>query len=82
MVLRRNPGDITGFLLLLWATVTVGSFVQRNTTAGIIFTNLNVSWISLWMLPVYFPDGRIFPPRLEKPIKLIQAFMIVTEKAP
>jgi hypothetical protein len=81
MVLRRTPGNITGLLLLLWLNVVIASFIPRNVPIGAINSALNVSWVSLWMIPTYFPDGRPFPKRFGNAIITVNLLMLFTDYA-
>jgi len=75
LVLRRTPGNITGLCLLLWLTTIMGD-TMRPDSPLIIYNGLNVGWSGLWLLGLFFPNGRSAFPHAERWIQGLVVWLI------
>ena len=76
LVLRRTAGNIVGLCLLLWSTSIMGTTL-RPDSALVPYNALNTGWLGLWLLPLFFPDGRPQPRRLAGLIRGLCALGVV-----
>lgn len=76
LVVRRAPGNVVGLFLLLWTASTVGSLLRPESPL-LPFNAINTSWVGLWLLPLFFPDGQPYPPRLARWIRGLSAAWVV-----
>ncbi len=76
LVLRRTPGNVTGFCLLLWS-VHNGLAVPSTSPFFIYNGAFNTGWTGLWLLALYFPNGRAAPLRFERWIRLLSVGTIL-----
>jgi hypothetical protein len=74
LVIRRAPYNVTGLALLLWAMSVITTSGREETLA---LQGLSISWIGIWLLPIFFPNGRVFPPRLEPYIRVVYFIFIL-----
>jgi hypothetical protein len=63
LVLRHTPGNVTGLCLLLWCVLNLGQAVPPNSPFYISNGIINTGWTGLWLLALYFPNGRAAPLR-------------------
>ena len=77
LVLRRTPGNVTGLCLLLWSALNLGRAVPAGSPIYILNGAFNTGWTGLWLLALYFPNGRASPLRFERWIRLLSVFTIV-----
>lgn len=68
LVIRRAPRNVTGLFLLLWATIMIGETLRQE---ALVLQSLSIGWVGLWFLPLFFPDGRAYPRRLEPHIRAL-----------
>jgi hypothetical protein len=66
LVIRRVPGNIVGPLLILWSG-TVAYFSIRDDINPALFAlffyyDMVIGWLSLFLMVLHFPTGRIHPP--------------------
>jgi hypothetical protein len=78
LVLRRTPGNITGLCLLLWSVLIFGQAVPAESPIYIHNGIFNTGWVGLWLLALYFPDGRPVPRRFERWIKVLSAYAVLS----
>lgn len=77
LVLRRAPGNVCGLFLIQWALLIMSTTLRVDSPLG-AYKAVNIGWVGLWLLPLYFPDGRASPLRFERPIQLLAAAMMAT----
>jgi hypothetical protein len=78
LTLRRARSNVIGVLLLLWLNLLF-QFFGNTSLSDNPFRSLNISWVAIWMLPAYFPDGKPYPVRWGRWIMLSHVAMILTE---
>lgn len=76
LVLRRTGGNSVGLFLLLWSASGLGLNLRPDSPL-VPYNALNTSWIGLWLLPLFFPDGQPQPPRLAGLIRVASAILLV-----
>jgi hypothetical protein len=77
LVLRRAPWNVCGLFLLQWSTIIMAQTIR--TGSGLeSYSSLNLGWVGLWLLFVYFPDGRPYPRRFEKFINFLSVGLILS----
>jgi len=74
LLIRRNPGNVVGPMLVLWGayvtTIAIRNDISIVTMA--LLTNIaSVGWIIIMVLGFFFPSGRVTPERWNKPITWI-----------
>src|SRR5258706_3835270 len=77
LILRRTNGNIVGWLLLMMAE-TIGQGTLRPQAFGGYANDLRVMgfmWPAIWSIPIFFPDGRVFPRRIERLIQVLVIFL-------
>jgi len=77
LVLRRTRGNIVGLCLLLWSTSSLGLNLRVDSPL-VPYNALNTSWIGLWLLPLFFPDGQPQPRRLAGLIRVVSAILVIS----
>jgi len=77
LVVRRAPGNVTGLCLLLWMVTVMGGNLRAGETLLLYNGLLNTGWTGLWLLGIYFPNGRTAFPRLERWIHLLSVLAVV-----
>ncbi len=77
LVIRRAPRNLTGLCLLLWVTIVISTTARQNTNLQIL-QNLSFGWVGMWVLPLYFPDGRAFPRRFESYTRLLCVGLVLS----
>ncbi len=82
LCVRRAPKNLIGWMLVAFAYGTSSLSMRRDMlspTATIFIANAFVSifWLSYLLIPLYFPDGYLYPPRLNRWGNRIIAFLIV-----
>jgi len=76
LVLRRTPGNVTGLCLLLWGVTQLGESVPADSPIYLYNLAFNTGWTGLWLLALYFPNGRAAPLRFERWIRLLSTFTV------
>ncbi|MBW4436325.1 MAG: hypothetical protein KME04_04285 [Pleurocapsa minor GSE-CHR-MK-17-07R] len=76
IVIRRQPTSVVGVLLLLWGT-QIASATLRTDSFLSSYSGIALGWIGFWLIPFFFPDGRIFPIRWSGVIKVLATILIV-----
>jgi hypothetical protein len=71
LVFRRTPGNVTGLCLLLWGVTLLGTSVPVDSPIYLHNIAFNTGWTGLWLLALYFPNGRASPLRFERWIRLL-----------
>jgi hypothetical protein len=66
--IRRAPGNVVGVMLAIWGCAIVEIIALDKTPwiLGLGTLLAGIIWPGTFFLFSYFPDGRIYPPRLEK----------------
>jgi hypothetical protein len=77
IVMRRQPTSLIGVLLLLWST-QVATATLRSDSPLQGFYGIALGWIGFWLIPFFFPDGRIFPNRWSVVIKVLATILIIS----
>ena len=72
LVLRRAPNNVVGLCLLLWVANFLGGTLRAGSPL-LPYNGLNTGWVGLWLLPLYFPDGRAQPARLASLVRGLSA---------
>ena len=70
LILRRTERNVTGLFLLMYAAAVMQSTVRIDSPLQALSNLTNNSWIGLWLLPLYFPDGTTYPLRFQKWIRI------------
>lgn len=77
LVLHRAPGNVNGLLLLLGVGLIMGGTLRADSPLAAYNSVLNTGWTGLWLLGLYFPDGRAAFPRAERWIQALSALFIL-----
>ena len=77
LVIRRSPGNVVGLCLLLWATTIMGTLVRPDSPLARYDGLVNTGWTGLWLLGLYFPNGRPAFSRFKRPIEILSALAIL-----
>jgi hypothetical protein len=77
-VLRRAPGNITGLCLILWLASIMGSILRADSSLVIYDTAFNTGWSGVFLLGLFFPDGRSAFPRAERWITGLAVVFVVS----
>jgi hypothetical protein len=80
LVIKRKPTNVVGILLLLWSTQIVTSTLRIDSPLS-AYTGISLGWIGFWLIPFFFPDGRIFPNRWSDVIKVLAIILIIAASA-
>jgi hypothetical protein len=78
LVIRRSPGNVVGLCLLLWLTLVMAQFLRAESWFAPYAASLVTGWTGIWLLGVFFPNGRAAFPRFERPIQILSALGILT----
>jgi hypothetical protein len=78
LVVRRAPGNISGLCLLLHVVVVLGGTLRPGSPLEPYNAALNTAWSGLWLLGLFFPDGRPQPARLGGPIRLLSGLSVLS----
>jgi hypothetical protein len=78
LVLRRTAGSVVGLCLLMWSMSSMASTLRAGS-ALVPYNALNTGWLGLWLLPLFFPDGRPQPRRLAGLIRMLAALMVALQ---
>jgi hypothetical protein len=78
LVLRRAPGNISGLCLLLHSVLVMAATLRAGSPLEAANATLNTSWSGLWLLGLYFPDGRAQPARIGWLIGLVSALSVLS----
>lgn len=66
--MRRAPGNVVGVILALWGCSTLSILLPPERTISLIVGYeamvAGVIWPAVFFLFSYFPDGKVYPPRL------------------
>ena len=81
LVLRRAPGNIVGLCLVLMSTVSMGTTLRAGSPLEPILAALGTGWTGLWLLGLYFPDGKPQPARLGGPIRVLSVLSLLANAA-
>ncbi len=81
LVIRRTPGNVTGLFLLLWSVLNLGQAVPADSPLNIYNRAFNTGWTGLWLLALYFPNGRAYPLRFERWIRGLSAWTVLIVSA-
>ncbi|MEP7356538.1 MAG: hypothetical protein ABI847_04815, partial [Anaerolineales bacterium] len=81
LVLRRARGNVVGLCLLLHAVLIMGLALPPGSPLGVYNSVLNTGWSGVWLLGLFFPDGRPQPARLGGAIRLLAALSVVSSAA-
>jgi hypothetical protein len=77
MVMRRTPGNVTGLCLLLWSVLNLGQAVPVDSPLNIYNGAYNTGWVGLWLLALFFPNGRAYPLRFERWIRWLSVWTVL-----
>jgi hypothetical protein len=77
LVIRRSPGNPTGLFLFLWAALNTGQSIPITSPLYIINGAFNTGWTGLWLLALYFPDGKPSPRRYERFVRALSVFTVL-----
>jgi hypothetical protein len=77
LVMRRAPGNIVGLCLLLHS-VLVMSVTLRSGSPLESYGAILAPWSGLWLLGLYFPDGRPQPARLGWLVQWLSALSLIS----
>ncbi len=70
-VLRRRPRNVIGLFLLSWTTVIMMGTLRAGSPISVdVFT---YSYQSIWLIPIFFPDGQPFPRRYQRALRYFVA---------
>ena len=78
LVLRRTPRNVTGLCLLLQAVLIMGFTLRAGSPQWPHNNVLNTSWMGLWLLALYFPDGLPQPRRFGRWVRVLSALCVVS----
>jgi hypothetical protein len=81
LVLRRAPGNVTGLFLLLLSVLPMGTALRAGSPLQPYMAVLNTGWSGLWLLGLFFPDGKPQPARLGGPIRVLSALSLLSNAA-
>lgn len=76
LVLRRARGNVVGLCLLLWCVTIMGESLSADSPLQPYNGYINTGWTGLWLLGLFFPNGRSAFPRAERWIRLLSASCI------
>ncbi len=77
LVLRHTRRNVTGLFLIMHATAVMQSSLAFDSPFQAMSGLFNNAWLGLWLLPLYFPDGAVYPKRLQRWIRIYTIFMSV-----
>ncbi|MBI1258372.1 MAG: hypothetical protein GC204_12950 [Chloroflexi bacterium] len=70
-VLRRRPRNVIGLFLLSWTAVIMMGTLRADSPISVdVF---NYCYQSIWLIPLFFPDGQPFPQRYQRAIRCFAA---------
>jgi hypothetical protein len=75
LVLRRTHQNVTGLLLLIYATTVMVRTLRIDSPLQVLSNAFSTGYIGFFLLPLYFPDGTVYPLRFQR---LIRMHSIVT----
>ena len=78
LVLRRAPGNISGLCLLLHCVLVMSATLRADSPLGPYNAALNTAWSGLWLLGLYFPDGRPQPARIGWLVQGLSALSVIS----
>jgi hypothetical protein len=82
LCIRRAPSNLIGWMLVMFAygaSVHVMRYDLLPLGAGILISNFVIGafWIAFLLIPLYFPDGRLYPARANRWGNPILSFIFV-----
>ena len=77
LILRRAGGNMNGLFLFLHSALVMGATLRTDAPLAPVVAALNTGWMGLWLMGVYFPDGRAAFPRFEGWINTVCTLEIV-----
>jgi hypothetical protein len=78
LVMRRAPGNVVGLCLLLQSVLIMGGTQRADSPLAPYTSALNTAWSGLWLLGLYFPDGRPQPARIGRLIRVVSALSVLS----
>ncbi len=78
LVLHRARGNVVGLCLLLWSVTIMGGTLPASSPLALYDGVINGGWMGLWLLGIFFPNGRTAFPRAERWIQLLCVACLVT----
>src|SRR5438046_2404720 len=71
MCIRRAPNNLIGWMLVAFAYGTSSTGLRDDMlplAATLFIANafIGIFWISYLLIPLYFPDGYLYPPRINR----------------
>jgi hypothetical protein len=81
LVIRRAPGNVSGLCLLLHCVLVMHATLRADSPLAPYNGTLNTAWSGLWVLGLFFPDGRPQPRRLGRLIEIIAALSLLSNAA-
>lgn len=81
LVLRRAPGNLSGLCLLLHSVLVLSATLRAGSPLAPFNKVLNTAWSGLWLLPLFFPDGRPQPARFGRWVVGLAALSVVSNAA-
>ena len=81
LCIRRAPGNLIGWTLVSFAygnSVRMMRVDLLPLTMGVILVNIliNLFWFAYILLPLYFPNGHLYPPRASRWGNLLVSFLL------
>ena len=73
LVLRRTRRNVTGLFLLIWTVQIMATTLRLDSPVSSQL--FRFTFIGLWLLPLYFPDGQPVPARFARWIRLHAVLM-------
>jgi hypothetical protein len=70
LILRRTRRNVIGLFLLMWAAAVMQNTLRSGSPMQVLTDLFNTSWIGVWLLPLYFPDGTTYPLRFQKWVRI------------
>ncbi len=82
LCVRRTPKNLIGWMLVAFAYGTSSVAMRRDIlplapTIFIANAFIGIFWFSYLLIPLYFPDGYLYPPRINRWGNRIVALMVV-----
>ena len=77
LVLRRTHRNVTGLFLLINAVSVMTTSLRVDSPLQVLTNWTNAAGVGIWLLPLYFPDGTVYPQRFRKWIRLHSVFTAI-----
>jgi hypothetical protein len=77
MVLRRASSNVTGLFLLQMTVIIMAGTLRQGSPLIVYDQQLNFGWLGIWLLPLFFPNGRAAPVQLERWGRLLGVTMVI-----